>query len=50
MKRFQLKINFEMVPSNEYMQIVELRLAAGEEPDILFPWPKTETDRWGAQG
>ena len=39
LKRFDLDINFEMVPSSEYISIMELRLAAGDEPDILFPWP-----------
>ena len=50
LKRFDLDINFEMVPSGEYISIMELRLAAGDEPDILFPWPKSTTDQWGMQG
>ncbi len=50
LERFDLDITFEMVPSSEYMSIMELRLAAGDEPDILFPWPKSMTDQWGMQG
>ncbi len=50
LERFDLDITFEMVPSTEYMSIMELRLAAGDEPDILFPWPKSMTDKWGMQG
>ena len=50
LERFDLDITFEMVPSSEYMSIMELRLAAGDEPDILFPWPKSMTDKWGMQG
>ena len=50
LERFDLDINFEMVPSGEYISIMELRLAAGDEPDILFPWPKATTDQWGMQG
>ena len=50
LERFDLDITFEMVPSGEYISIMELRLAAGDEPDILFPWPKATTDQWGLQG
>ena len=50
LRQFGLEVTLEMVQPSEYTTTLELRFAAGTEPDVIAPWSNEKTREWGMAG
>lgn len=48
--RFDVVVEFELIPADEYVKTIARQFSAGNGPEVVFPWPKGTTDEWGEKG